>query len=670
MIGVLSRGIARIQHLSAFLGDEVVFLHPYFRGRVPDALAVWGRRPSARVGESYAVKNSVRRLLRLEDGFVRSILPGANSPSCSMVLDDLGIYYDATGPSRFEALAFMSLSVKEHVRAQRLLAQWRDAGISKYNHAPDPVTLPEGDFVLVVDQTENDASVGYGLAKSDSFQQMLEAALDLYPDCKVLVKEHPEVALGRKRGYLSQLLGDHKSDRVLRLGSDVHVVPLIRQAKAVFVVTSQVGFEALVHGKRVYTFGMPFYAGWGLTHDKLAAPSRRRQVSLEQLAFAALVRYARYVRPETGERCEVEDAIEYIGLQRRTRQQLPAKLHAVGFSRWKKPILQDFLQGHHLEFHRSLRTVPLNATIVRWGRNVAVSSRTDLSVITAEDGFLRSVGLGAKLVRPVSWVFDRSGIYYDATTESDLERILNETTFGDSLMDRATRLRESIVETGITKYNVGTGAWSRPSNGREVVLVVGQVEADASLRFGAPGIKTNRALLEAVRGEAPDAYIVYKPHPDVMSGLRGDREAELALGLICDELVPDYPVDQLIAAVDGVHVLTSLAGFEALLRGKPVTTHGAPFYAGWGLTDDRCELPRRRRRLSVDMLVAGALISYPRYVLRDACKGFVMPEDAVAHILSWRKEPPKQADLLFREWLQPLLGFWIKIRDSAANQGA
>jgi capsular polysaccharide export protein len=45
-----------------------------------------------------------------------------------------------------------------------------------------------------------------------------------------------------------------------------------------------------------------------------------------------------------------------------------------------------------------------------------------------------------------------------------------------------------------------------------------------------------------------------------------------------------------------------------------VATYGAPFYAGWGLTEDRVSLPRRTRRLTLDELVAGALILYPAYV--------------------------------------------------------
>ncbi|MCY1516448.1 Capsule polysaccharide biosynthesis protein [compost metagenome] len=629
-------------------------------------IAAWGRRPTARKAQAFARSRGIDRFLCLEDGFLRSLHPGAKSQTCSLVVDDLGIYYDASGASRLEHMVSMPLAPTEQARALRLIEQWRRAGVSKYNYAPDPASLRGDGYVLVIDQTANDASVQFGQADGNSFRRMLDAALELYPDSQIVVKEHPEVALGRKRGYLGRILDEHERPRVTRLRDDVHVVPLIRQAKAVFVVTSQVGFEALLHGRPVHTFGMPFYAGWGLTNDQLPPPARRRPVSLEQLAFGALVRYTRYVQPNTGARCEAEEAIEHLALQRRLHQQFPTRVHAVGFSRWKRQILRDFLQGNEVTFHRSVDNVPLGATVVRWGRKHD-TVRDDLALITVEDGFLRSVGLGAQLVRPVSWVFDRSGIYYDATTGSDLECLLASAEFDETTLSRARQLRESIVGAGLTKYNVGSGSWTRPTGARNVVLVVGQVEADASLQFGAPGIRTNRALLEAVRAFAPDAYIIYKPHPDVMTGLRGDRDAEQALESLCDELVPGYPIDRLIAAADSVHVLTSLAGFEALLRGKPVTTHGAPFYAGWGLTTDRCTLPRRGRALSLDMLVAGALISYPRYVLRDGRNGFATPEQAVANMLSWREELPARGDRLLRSLMQLLLRPWIRWRDAAGS---
>ncbi|WP_455287322.1 capsular polysaccharide biosynthesis protein [Cupriavidus necator] len=663
MLGVFSRGIYRIKHLRAFLAEDVVLMRPALRRPRLDGVVAWGRRPSALRAEDYARKHAVQRFLRLEDGFLRSVTPGAESMSCSMVIDDVGIYYDATGPSRLEQLAKQPLGLAEEIRADALISAWRKAGISKYNHAPDPTALPSRPYVLVIDQTANDASVRYGMGDAASFERMLVAAQETYPDCEVVIKEHPEVALGRKPGYLGALLDTGNFPGVRRLQADAHVVPLLRSATAVFTVTSQVGFEALLHGRPVHTFGMPFYAGWGLTRDAQPAPERRQTITLTQLAFAALVRYTRYVDPHSGKRCEPEDAIAHLALQRQMGQQFPARLHAIGFSRWKRPILRDFLQGSEVRFHRKIHAVPSGATVLQWGRSSSQPVRQDVTTITVEDGFLRSVGLGAHLVRPVSWVFDRSGIYYDATTPSDLEHLLATTEFDHPLLQRARELRESVVRSRLTKYNVGQGEWQRPAGQQKVVLVVGQVESDASLRCGALGIRTNRELLQAVRASEPDAYLVYKPHPDVMAGLRGSRSEEAALGLSCDELVIDYPMHQLIDAVDSVHVLTSLAGFEALLRGKPVTTHGTPFYAGWGLTSDHYPAPRRYRKLTLDMLVAGTLILYPRYVLRSAEAGFATPEQVVSHMLAWRQEAAAHGRAGLRRLFQPLFRYWAVTRE-------
>jgi capsular polysaccharide export protein len=106
---------------------------------------------------------------------------------------------------------------------------------------------------------------------------------------------------------------------------------------------------------------------------------------------------------------------------------------------------------------------------------------------------------------------------------------------------------------------------------------------------------------------------------------------------LCEEVVTDVSMAALLDVVDEVHVLTSLSGFEALLRGKPVTCHGQPFYSGWGLTRDRIPTARRHRQLRLDELVAGALIEYPLYLSRDG-SSLVTPEQALEALLSWREQ--------------------------------
>jgi capsular polysaccharide export protein len=185
-----------------------------------------------------------------------------------------------------------------------------------------------------------------------------------------------------------------------------------------------------------------------------------------------------------------------------------------------------------------------------------------------------------------------------------------------------------------------------------VVLVAGQVESDASIRHGSPELRTNLELLQAVRAAEPGAWIVYKPHPDVVAGLRREGSPLAELKLCCDALLTEGCMDRLYQQVDAVHVLTSLAGFEALLRGVEVHTWGLPFFAGWGLSHDRLACPRRGRQLQLDELVYGALVAYPRYVSRHSGL-FIEPEHAIEELLEWSREPPRAPTLwrrLFRHW--------------------
>ena len=652
-----SPGIRDLPGLVALLDAQALIYRPGHpdAGRI-DLVLGWGRKDNTRRARDYAQRHDLP-YIALEDGFLRSVGLGQKEPPLSLVIDDAGIYYDATGPSRLEALVRAPLPADKIARAAGLIAAWRTGRVSKYNHArEDGGKLPER-FVLVADQTRGDAAIGYGLADANSFARMLEAALDEHPDSTVLLKVHPEVFAGRKHGHFDRLSAGQAS-RVVVLGQDIHPPVLLEQAQAVYTVTSQMGFEALLWGRPARVFGMPFYAGWGLTQDELPAPARRHLVPLENLVHAALIEYPRYIDPETGLRCEAERVLEYLALQRHLRERFPAAVYAKGFSVWKRPIVRAFFAGSQVRFVREARQVPAGETLAVWGSpgQNPVPPECGLRVIRLEDGFLRSAGLGAELVRPLSWVMDRKGIYYDAGSPSELEEILRNTRFDPELLKRAANLRERISAGGVTKYNVGSGRWQPPDRTKPVILVPGQVESDDAIRCGAATLRHNMDLLRAAREGNPDAYIVYKPHPDVVAGLRGAGRAEASALTWCDDIVTDVGMDALLAEVDAVHTLTSLAGFEALLRGKAVTTYGQPFYAGWGLTEDKAPLARRTRRLSLDELVAGALILYPVYLSRTTHR-FTTPERALDELLTWRKAGPTERPLL-----RHVLGFIARMR--------
>ena len=644
-VGVFSPGIRRIPDLCAFLGaDRIVFRPDLTRARV-DTVVGWGRKENTRRARDWAARRGVRYVM-LEDGFVRSVGLGRDgSPPLSMVADDVGMYYDATASSRLERLIAgghfdNALLTRARACMDAILAH----RISKYNDAPvEPLPPCDRPRVMVVDQTAGDLSLRLGALAPDAFGGMLHAALDEHPDAEVVVKTHPDVTAGHRRGHFTV---GRDTTRVRYLTDRRNPIALLDQVERVYVATSLMGFEALMSRKPVVCFGVPFYAGWGLTDDRAAVPPRRTaRRTAEEIFAAAYLEYTRYVDPDTGERCELERILEHLALQRDMAERNRGTIYGIGFSLWKQKFVPSFVASpdNRVVFRKSVRDVESHglardAKLLVWGGRprpdvIAVAKRRAIPLWRMEDGFLRSVGLGSDLVMPSSLVVDSRGIYYDPTVPSDLEHILQNDAFSAEERARAARLRATIVERRISKYNVGgaTSVGEVPRDGRRIVLVIGQVEDDASIELGCPGIRTNAELLRAARAARPDAYVIFKPHPDVVSGNREGAVDARDAERLADRVVEEASLPDCLAVADEVHTLTSLVGFEALLRELPVVVYGQPFYAGWGLTEDHHPHPRRTRALSLDELVAGTLIRYARYV-SPRTRMFTTPEMAVRRL--------------------------------------
>lgn len=634
----------------------------------------WGRKRTANQAMAFALEHKLP-LLYVEDGFLRSFALGqsGDETTWTFCLDQTGIYYDATEPSDLELMLAEEPSTEGLAQGARLRQLWQKHRISKYNQARAYTgDLPER-YVLAIDQTRGDSSIGYGRADDESFTYMLDAALEENPEATVVLKVHPAVADGYKEGHFD-LKALEQNKRVMILGDNVHAAGLIEGAERVYTVTSQMGFEALIWGKPVRTFGMPFYAGWGLTEDHLPRPYRRQEASLDWLVFCTLARYCRSFHPVTGEACAIEELIPYVGQQMRARHRFPDEMHLVYTHLWKRPFVQKFLPGAKVHFLKRNEAPPPQVDVAAWSIKPIPDEEQARSITRIEDGFLRSVGLGAAGYAPVSWVFDQSGMYFDATGPSDLETILATTDFDADLVAQAEALSQRIVEQGLTKYNLKADAWAPPEVDKPIILVAGQVEADASIQRGTVNIKTNRALLQEVRKRHPGAYIIFKPHPDVEAGLRAGRIPREEAQQWCDVVLSQHSAADLLQKVDEVHIMTSLIGFEALLRGKKVATYGCPFYAGWGLTTDFDLHPRaaeaRGRQLSLAELVAGALILYPLY-LSPTSGELIGPEQAIDELLAIRQESQslKPRHLIWRlptkirQYYRLSLGAMEKVRE-------
>jgi capsular polysaccharide export protein len=593
-----------------------------------DRIGVWGHSPRAARGEKMA-KRTGASLMRVEDAFLRSIRPGrSGEPPLGLLIDKSGVHYDPKFASGLETLLAThplddgALLARARIGAARL----RALDLSKYNaHDPD-IAPPAPGYVLVIDQVRGDASLRHGGLDSplphNIFREMLIHAQADHPGTRIVIKTHPDTQHGHRQGHFGLV---DAVGRISLVSEPVSPWALLDGAIAVYTVSSQLGFEAIFAGHKPRVFGMPFYAGWGLSQDEVPHPRRRRVLTRAQLFAATMLLYPTWYDPSADALCDFETVVNHLEAQVRGFRDDHHGHVALGMRLWKRGYLQRFFgRDTPIVFAKNADDALTKASAL--SRDVLVwagaetpdlpnkAAQAGVALRRVEDGFLRSKGLGAELVPALSLVCDSLGIYYDPTRPSQLETLI-QTPPPPGAQVRADALVTALLRARLSKYNLGGATPILPEGHR--ILVPGQVEDDASIRLGAGDVVTNLGLLQAVRTANPDAVILYKPHPDVEAGLRKGAVTDAEMAGLADAVMRRADPIALLAEVQEVWTITSLLGFEALLRGVPVTTLGAPFYAGWGLTRDLGPVPARRKtgpRPELWQLAHATLIAYPRYI--------------------------------------------------------
>lgn len=603
-----------------------------------DLFLGWGRKKSGLKAINLAKKYKAKFIL-LEDGFIRSLNLGVeNSPSFSMVKDDIGIYYDATAPSKLENLLntyeFKDEEIKQAKKAIELIKKYK---ISKYNNnldIPDDYFQKDEKRVLIITQTANDASLEFGLAKDFKTVDMIKDAIKENPDSKIYIKIHPDVLSGKKQSDLD--INSLPKECIL-ITENFNPIALLEFFDKVYTKTSGMGFEALMQGCECVCYGMPFYAGWGLTKDKLECKRRMQKRSLEEVFYAAYILYSEYFNPYLNQKSNIFDTIQTLAKYKDIEKANSNRLFMLGFTLWKRYFIRPFFKAkdNKIIFLNSLKSLARyklkeNDKFFIWGKRIDYNAlKTTLikkaqdenllhfipKISLVEDGFIRSISLGSDLTRPFSLNVDDKGLYIDPNKASKLEELLQNEIFDENMLNRAKNIIKILLENRFSKYN-GLKHENLKINakiGQKIILIPAQVEDDVSMILGGFGLST-LDLLKEVRAKNQDAYIIFKPHPDVLSGNRVGLKDETLILEFCDEIVKDCSIDSAIKIADEIHTITSTSGFDALLRAKKVFTYGMPFYAGWDLTKDKYRCERRTRKLSLEELVAGALIIYPRYI--------------------------------------------------------
>lgn len=249
-----------------------------------------------------------------------------------------------------------------------------------------------------------------------------------------------------------------------------------------------------------------------------------------------------------------------------------------------------------------------------------------------EDGFIRSLyhDVGEEqLRRGRSFTVDMKAPYYCGDLETDLEVKIKNTSKAKYDLEEIACTIKKIVESKISKYNHQPMAPMLPKTGRETILVIGQNYGDKSLQFGGVGDDVFDVMLEDALSTGAEVY--YKVHPDVIEG-DGEKRMDPRIHFLCEGCNPV----SLLKQVDRVYVATSQMGFEALLLGKPVKVYGKPFYAGWGITEDVMEIPRRNVKKTVEDIFYATYIDYSHYLDLER-RSYVSLPEVVDTLLEQRK---------------------------------
>jgi len=638
----------------------------------PEAVAVWSaswrRRPALLRAKALGVP-----ALLLTPGLLRAP-PGWGKPPLLLsitasAIEGLGssvggLYPDHLLMSRgWEAPALLDRAAvaRRSLTEARVGGAWWNAG-----------AVPDADGLALV--VANEASP---FCPPAVLEAMLEAALADNRAQKV-------VLLASARSCPRTILQAAAAFGCVVVDGPVDPWAVIARARRVYCGGGETGFLALIAGSEVRCFGHSFYSGWGVTVDAAGVPQKPFRRTVEQIFAGACLLATRYLDPYRNVPATFEDIVTILTEWRRVEAASRRIAVCLGMSWWKRRWIAEFFRSGSRppRFRRNPRAA-LAVAAARPGSAIAVwasrmppglaasAARQGTSLVTVEDGFIRSVGLGSDFIRAASLALDASGAHCDPDVCSDLERLLRDTDFDPAVLRRARDLIAALVACGITKYNLNKydlrRKGMRPNRlvlrgqlfdfppGRRRILVPGQVEDDLSVRLGGGAIRRNIELLACVRAGNPDAFILYKPHPDVEAGHRRGSIPRTLATKFADAVIAGGSTGAILGGIDELHTLTSLTGFEALLRRRKVVVYGRPFYAGWGLTRD-CVVIERGRHLTLEELVAGALILYPWYldpVTRLPCPPEIIV-DRLAQPELWRTGPLVAArqlhGLIERQW--------------------
>lgn len=589
-------------------------------------------------------------ILRLTDGIFAGY--SRKDPAYSIYYAfQSDVYYNFKKESNIESLLRSNwIPLEQDWNTANLALQMINKyGITKYSEyppVPDSVILSASNQnILLVDQPVDDDSVLLGSANEQTFNDMLLYAFDNYQYANIYVKLHPDTIDGKKEGYLKNLLkkhglNDHPSIHVI----DYHcnITSFFHFVQEVFVVSSQVGFEALLRNKNVRCFGMPFYSGWGLTNDMQVLTDPRPQRSTIDIFVALVLQYTLYLNPFTNKKGTILDVLEYIALQQRHSNRKNVVFYNTEFSEFKNiDVLLNTDKKNDVLITKSKKLQKHVDDFILTDKKVTFKEVESLKY----RAFLAESFLFPRSYDPqdvMSLIVDHNGPYYDPKSQSDLDYMLTHESYTEYEKSCANKFIEAVK----LKYLIdaknhlyGNVMIEKKESGKKTIFVPGQLENDEfTFAGGDVVIPSDYELLIAICQKVENCLIIYKPNEGSKIKKLTDlgRGGLISLNTFMQEkknkIVIEHEASNscCIDAADEIHLLNHNCGIEAIIKGKKVVTYGLPFYGGLGLTEDRQEYPRAKRNINLEEFALATCMLYPRYKIPNQ-KGFTSAFAAIEY---------------------------------------
>lgn len=289
----------------------------------------WGAQPSEL---KLRLEKNRTTLLRphifIEDGFIRSfgLWTDPNEPTLSIIFDTHAVYYDALHDSLLEIIlnSDFELSTEQLLRAKQIIDKIVSNKISKYNYMPIinlNFDIQDKKRLLLIDQKSGDMSIKYGMAEDDTFYVMLKEALTI-DNVEIIIKQHPcAITEGKQYAHYTDetIKFFNNAKNIHLIGFDVNPYSLLNEVDEVWTVTSGMGFEGLLAGKKVRCFGVPFYSNWGITDDIIKLERRHKKRTVEEIFYVFYILLSKYINPNTQNVCTLEELVDYFLLEKQRK---------------------------------------------------------------------------------------------------------------------------------------------------------------------------------------------------------------------------------------------------------------------------------------------------------------------------------------------------------------